>query len=114
VGTIVFVVVLALVVVIAFLWVLAYNLTLKNLRESAFPGARFDSRFEEDSFVVANPNVVTRYRYDSVYDVVEHDGFVVFSVRGSKPARVLPRVLFPESALRRLDAKPSRGSPRVR
>jgi hypothetical protein len=113
IGAFVFGAAILLVVLIGCLWYLAHMLTLRNLRESAFSGARYQSRFEPDSFVIAGPNMVTRYQYDSVHGVVTHDGFVVFLVRGSRAPRVLPEELFPESALRRLDAKPSRGSGRV-
>jgi hypothetical protein len=58
--------------------------------------------------------MVTQYPYDSVQSVVERDGFLIFCVRGSRIARVLPEALFSDSALRRLDAKPSPGSSRGR
>jgi len=114
VGAFVFVAVLLLVVLTGFLWGLACYMTRQNLRESAFSGALYQSRFERDAFVIAGPNMTTRYPYDSVHGVVEHDGFVIFVVRGSKAPRVLPAELFPESALRRLDAKPSRENRRAR
>ena len=104
VGVFVFGALILLLVLLGCAWYLAYHLTLKNLRESLFPGALFQSRFEQDSFVVAGPNVVTEYQYDSIHGVTEHDGFVIFFVRGSRVARVLPGDLFPESALRRLGA----------
>ena len=97
-GQAVFITVILMVFAVLFP-VLTYRNAKRAFDIFAAPGAVMSASFTDDTLKIGTAKGTSEIKYDTFEKVVNRDGFVMLKQRGSAIWTVLPKELFPDSAL---------------